>query len=169
MRRIETMTVEELREEVNFWRQNAACWLSSALFATAEGAMGLKAWRYNRSPGRQVRELSSVLGEALTGEGMFPGCEGCGKPVKPGELVVSFEDVGEMHARCAGASGDQLRDGGRIPVPLESLSLEEGEAPPDDPALSVYASSDLYTPEHIEAFVTEGRAWLESSRGRRWA
>jgi hypothetical protein len=170
-RAIETMTAEELREEVNFWRQNVACWLGAALQA-AESSVNpavLADYRRWNSPPHRVRELTHVLREALTGEEMFQSCEGCAKPVKPGQLVVTFEDVGEMHAECAGAPADQLYVGGRIPVPLESLELEPGEEPPADPAMHVHASQDLYTPDRIERFVAEGEAFLASPRGRRAA
>ncbi len=165
-RRIEAMSPDELREEVSHWRQTFACYLSDALRAVEDPAAA-KHWRREHSPGRRVRELAAVLAQALTGEEMFPSCERCGSPVKPGQLVVRFDDVGEVHAACAGAEADQLHEGGRIDVPAEMCVLEEGEPAPADPHLPIFTASDLYTPEQIAGWLAKGRAWLTSPAGRR--
>lgn len=41
----------------------------------------------NRSPRTPERELGGP-------------CENCGQPVEPGQIVLPYDDVGEMHANC---------------------------------------------------------------------
>ena len=59
------------------------------------------------------------------GEHEATECEACGNPIKPGDPVYSEENMGVIHAECAGpepesfvdADGEPLKPGDPIPNP----------------------------------------------------
>lgn len=149
-----------LLEERQHWREGAACHISD-LMRTIEHPDQ----RRGRGIGSLLRDLKeqvACLDAAMTGD-FHDHCEGCGYQVRPGELVISFEDIGEAHAACVGVDPDQLFDGGRQPVDPDSIVVEDGEEPPE-PFATVYRSSGLYTDEQIAERLERGRALLRARK-----
>lgn len=156
--------VTRLQDEARYWRQNAACWLSSALHDRGR-MISPGQLAYEQGPDRRVREFGSALSDALNGQ-FYPGCEGCDAEVRPGDPVINCADVGEMHAACMSATPAQIA-AGSMSVPFESLdtddlSEDQISAVREDPRLHIYPNTPLFTPERIAAYVVEAAALRDS-------
>lgn len=167
MLRLDQMTIEQLRDEVTYWRENLACLTKAALrdYDVALKA-GDDAATYALC-GFQglLSERSGLLNAALNGS-YFQTCEACSADIRPGQYVVYYQDVGEVHADCAGAVPDQLREGGRIPLSADELHLEDGEPAPADPHLTVTVSDLLFDEEAIEAIAQRAAATVRREHDR---
>jgi len=167
----EAMTMDQLLAEVLYWRENAACWLSASLHSAEalHEAKGEELFKHRRihffrnAPNRQVREFHSVLHDALHGD-LYQHCESCGEHLIPGQPTVSFEDVGAVHATCVGATPQDIA-AGRVSVPVEMIALEDGEAPPADPHLSITPEERLYTIAEIANLCTHAAGFLAKVEG----
>lgn len=63
-------------------------------------------------------------------------CSVCAKPIPPSSPVRYYDDIGEVHAICGGATPEQAVGGGRIPVDPDEFG---GEGPPPE-FVTVYLS-----------------------------
>lgn len=66
-------------------------------------------------------------------------CSVCAKPIPPSSPVRYYDDVGEVHAICGGATPEQAVAGGRIPVDPDEFS---GDGPAPE-YVEVYLSGTL--------------------------
>lgn len=153
------LTRDQLRDEVSYWRQNAAAQVQMALAElNQQPTPEQPPWRY--SVERRLREQVANLGCALRGD-LFESCGACPEPIRPGDPVVQYEDVGEVHARCAGASPSDI-EAGRIAVPFDALNTEdlteeEIAAARADPHMRIYPSEPYYTEARITEVHARGR------------
>lgn len=159
----DTMTDQQLRDEVHYWRAAVACHIGVAIAAYDNPPTDPEYARHLRE--RDLSGWVSYLSDALEGA-YHPLCEGCLEPVRPGDPVICYADVGEVHADC---NGKAYKVGDRIPVDLDSLDLEEGETPPVDPHFTVYAASAFYDTDRLAANLETGRAALLRIRADREA
>jgi hypothetical protein len=138
----DTMSEQDLREEVWFWRENAAAGLGFA-------RVDLKIAREMKKGGigalkKRIDEFVSMLTSALTGD-LHEGCGACGFSIRPGDACIWYEDIGEAHAACPAFEGgpQAAQVGDRIEMEPEAI-VWEGEGPPPD-HLVAHAHDRLYT------------------------
>ncbi|AKU43460.1 hypothetical protein CPT_Sansa56 [Caulobacter phage Sansa] len=147
---------EALEAEIHYWRSTAALMIQGVMreignSKTPDDIAALMVARLN--------PLVGSLRDAIDGDVFLGRCEPCGQHVKVGQLVVRYEDVGEVHAACVTDNPEHLKPGGRIPVDPEAVTLEEGEEMPEGgPALIVSEATDLMPPEEILRVLTEAEA-----------
>ena len=148
-----------LLQERQYWRETAAANISTMIAALNNSPPRL------RVPGPQVpkaavvaelREWTLALDGALSGSLGHVDCEICGHPVWPGQLVVAYSDVGEVHATCAGVPADQLHHGGAVKLHPDEIPAPEPGAPPHPGYMSVYVSETLYTDDAIAGRLAYG-------------
>ncbi len=95
------LTVEQLREEVEFWRANSAAFLWSM-------KIGVEAARVRgQHDFATIIEVNYMMPHATALELALGGeyhetCEACTKPLLRGQLVFQNTDGGELHAACLG-------------------------------------------------------------------
>jgi len=151
-----------LLEERQYWRETAAANIATLTHALEQPGPLKRA----RIPGPKVpvaairaelREWTSGLQGALSGEFGHQTCVGCGHAVKAGELVIYFDVEGEAHARCMGVPEDQLHSGGRVTLSPEEIPEPEPGEPPHPGYAAVYESSPLYTDEQIARIADHGQ------------
>lgn len=117
MRKVEDLSEQELRDEVRAWRADAAARLNA-----------LGAWELSLRRGLDddtacyVRvncirpSVAALQSHMVDGDYAEQTCgEGCGKPIRDGEWVYHFDDVGEIHVDCENptarpASADPTED-----------------------------------------------------------
>lgn len=161
-RPIDVLTVEELRDEVWYWRTDAAARLFFLMDAVKVTSPRANAGREAR---RHLAGLIETLSEALRGE-YHPACFCCAEPIRPGDAVISDVTEGEMHAECP-APGERstFRPGGKVFMEPESIVIDEDHPEGGDPALKpdhlvAHEASRLYTHEQIVAKLETARAVL---------
>lgn len=163
---VEHLSAKAAREEVRFWRAEAAATLEMAMsLLTSHRKNGNLDQEAELAVG-QFNPLRRALQDAIAGE-YFERCESCLEPVREGDLVVDFADVGEVHARCCGVEGEDLRAGFEIPVGPESLELDEGEDIPANPCLTVFAHAEHYTHDKVAEILAKALAFDRDDRACR--
>lgn len=134
--------VQLLRDEVTYWRQDAAARLRTAMIlARAAEAEGEE----NRAAEIRVGILyptRAALRNALSGDIYYPLCEHCSKPLQTGDAVYAVSDdgdcvTGEVHVDCAAPQGA---------LPPEAYR---------------YAESEDYGPDAIAATLAAATAFLD--------
>lgn len=144
--------VGALLEERRHWRETATANISTLVRALEGDHLR------PRIPGAKVpasairaelREWTLALDEALSGKVGLTRCPFCDYPVRPGELVIYFDDEGEAHAVCASIPADQLFDGGRMALAPDQIPDHGPGEAPHPGYVGVYASTALYTDAQI--------------------
>lgn len=164
----ETMTEQELRDEVWFWRGNTA---ASLFFAV--GALKDKDRRTGlRDRRREVEALTDLLTSALSGEALET-CFACGLPIREGEAVICDVEQGEMHAECpVDGRPRTLKPGDKVFMDPASICIDEDHPEGGDPALKpdhivAHAHARLYDTAGVIRQVETARAALKASgKGR---
>lgn len=143
-----------LLEEVWFWREEAAARLGFAIaeLRVATDREGPDSEAARRAAGTLQAAMES-LREALDGQFHNP-CPTCSTPLAPGQAVVTFEDAGDMHAACAGATEADVK-AGRMSVPFDSLDTEDM-----DPATIEQLRADPHVRIHPRARLYDDTAAL---------
>lgn len=145
------MTIEDLRKEVAFWRQNSA----ATLFGLTCSA---KVRLARNDPSavdlivNSLRPQMVALSEALAGDLDSLHCEACSLAIEDGQRVFSDAEGGYLHADCLGE-----------PTTTEGFVDAEGEPLAADapiPQSTVYA--EFYTPAKIVEQLAQTKAFLES-------
>lgn len=160
--------LRSLQDEVLYWRENMTCYLQDVVHQISEGRPATSN-AFASDPWRRLRELSSVLDDALTGK-VFQTCVSCGGDVRPGDMVIFYSDEGEAHASCVGATAEQIA-AGKMPVPIDALDVSdltetEIEAARADPSVTIYASSPYYGADRICEIAERARAMLADEEKR---
>jgi Demethylmenaquinone methyltransferase len=130
--------LKEAREEVLYWRRNVAAHLrTGVILARAAQQRGDQAEAV-RIAVMSINPMIAALDNALSGNVHYPLCEHCGRPVKPGDAVIHYEDGEVAHLDC---DNPQSPD----PLPPEATRHEVHE---DD------------TPEGIREALEDARAFV---------
>lgn len=119
-------TIEELREEVEYWRRDAVAraWSAAVMVEAAmEKGDDQEAAIY------RVGQLSAALNAIRDAEAKqwHSTCEGCGKALRTGQLVHPYEDGVTVHVNCddpASAKADehsQVYDDGFSPDEMAGM------------------------------------------------
>lgn len=143
----DAMTEAQLRDEVWFWRTEAAAGLS-------ERRIQLKLARETKRGGigllkREIERLEALLAAALAGE-LHDRCFACGSEIRPGDACLSDVEMGEMHAMCPiDGRASTVAPGDKVYMEPESL-VWEGDGPKPD-HLVAFAHERLYTTAQIAA------------------
>lgn len=155
--------VELMQDEIAFWRQSTACYIALARYDLERLQRGEEPLT---SPQARLREHVRCLQAASDGE-FFQRCEACGKPVRPGQAVVSSAEVGEIHAQpCMGAPDEQVKQG-RMPADPETIEREDEDDPAEaaeiaaDPHFSIHASEPALSQAQVLAELMHGAAILK--------
>lgn len=142
-RMAEADNAQRLRDEVTFWRQDAAARLSIALtLAKAAERDG------DEQRGADIRvsillPTRSALRSALNGDLHWPLCEGCGEAIEAGDVVFTYESGEVTHVDC----GDR-------------------QGPVGTPESTVHAEDPEFTPDGIAATLTKVTAYLDGADGQ---
>lgn len=123
------------REEVQFWRADAAARL---MLATGAYRIAQKVRDAAAAIDVKVNKIDPILHAFRDADaGAFSVlCEGCGRPLSDGQPVVHFEDAGYVHVDCG-----------------------EPDAPAEGEGVSLY--EDLFTAERMAGAIAEARALSE--------
>lgn len=141
--------------EIRYWRANQALMIERAMrYVSASQTPATVA----DSIMNMLKPDLAAMAEVLEGNVHLGFCEPCGQPIKRGQLITHYNDVGDVHAECAGAEPDQMVAGGKIPLTLADLDLEEGEEPPKDPHLLVSVAEDFLNAERIVEIMNQANA-----------
>jgi len=152
-RRYWTALIDELaqlREEVHFWRANAAATLSTAVMMAEAAARKGDTDEEARILVSTILPQSTALRDALAGD-YHEYCESCGKPLLDGQPVVSDVDCGDIHAQCVGASPAEI-EAGEMWVNAASLDASDGPAATRTDGkgrLAILVRAGDYTPDRI--------------------
>lgn len=163
-RKVEDLSLEDLREEVWFWRTDAAAGLASMIAerqarppseAEAEESEGLLAY------------AAEALHDALRGR-YHERCFACGFSIQPGDAVISDVNEGEMHASCPDQEGgaQAIKPGDKVFMDRDSIVIDQdhpegGEASEKPDHIVAHEATRLYTHEQIVAKVTTAMAKAE--------
>lgn len=137
-RAVESLTLEQLRDEVTYWRQDAAARLLMALALAKAAEIKGEEDRCAQITVSTIFPTRAALSNALNGEVYWPVCEGCSSPVHPGDAVYAYEDGGEGHCDC-----DQPQMADPLPENAYRHQLDEE-----------------FTPEGIQRALAAAEAWL---------
>lgn len=143
MIRIEDLTEQQRLDELHHWRADAAARLRTAMtLAKAAEAKGEDA-RCSEITVSIIFPTRAALANALTLDVLWPSCEGCGKPLADGDVVLAVGDeegfqTGELHADC---------DNPRTEFPSEGSY--------------VFASDPDYSHEAIVTTLKQAQAWMD--------
>jgi hypothetical protein len=150
-----------LLEERHFWRETAACRISSlAVAVVGDGRMHRRPIVPKSALRQELLETVQALESALAGD-FFPACEACGEQVRPGDATIYDVDCGEMHADCcAPSSQSPVRPGDKVFLDPESIVVEDGETPRDHIVAGV--ASSLFTDTQIAEHLAGGVRLLEA-------
>lgn len=149
----DTMSLEDLRDEVWFWRTEAAASLHERRIqlrlARERGGRGVGLLK------REIERLRALLTSALAGE-LHEGCPACGEPIRPGDACLSDVEMGQMHAMCPiGGRVSTVRPGDRVYMEPEAI-VWEGEGPKPD-HLIAFSHERLYTTAQVAEAVAGER------------
>jgi hypothetical protein len=151
------MSEEMLRAEAWFWRQNVAAMLGEAL-------VGI-----DRDPLRRLRDLTTMLEAALTGD-LHPTCFICAEPLLVGQATLREAEEGEVHAACLGdpLDGDgPIKPGDKVQCDPEGFVDAEGEPIADhDGIVEAGVYERLYTTRQLAEKVAKGQAFLADDKAR---
>lgn len=156
----DTMSVEDLRDEVWFWRDNAAATLVQEIvklrMLEEGGRRGVVRKR------RSIQSVADLLEAALFGD-VNATCFACGLPIRAGDACISDVEGGEMHAECPDSGrASTLKPGDKVFVDPDSI-VWEGEGPKPD-HLIAHACERLFTVDQLVRRVDEARAAIAGRR-----
>lgn len=159
-------TAADLIDEIEFWRKDAAARIQ-VMYTVAvarsqkgneRGAIDMKV--------NYLLPTVNALSQALAGE-YHVGfeCELCGKPVRSGDLVVGYDDVGDVHVNCQSKPGAYIyKAGDEIRIDKDSLDVEAMKAAgtpiPENPVMTVHVFDDMFGPEKIAETLAKAEAFL---------
>lgn len=165
LRKIDDLSLEQLRDEVWFWRTDAAARLFFRMGEVRDTKVTTKAgWEARR----RLSGLIESLSDALAGK-YHPECFACLQPIRPGDAVITDVTEGGMHAECpVDGQPSTAKPGDKIFMDPESIVIDEdhpegGEAREKPDHLVAHAASRLYSEEQIVAKVEAARALLEQA------
>lgn len=150
-----------LLEERHFWRETAACHISSLVVALAgDRRMHCRPIVPRSALRQELRETVESLRAAFAGD-FFPICEACGEAVRPGDATLRDVDCGDLHADCCAAESQQpVKPGDKVFLDPESIVVEEGEAPRDH--IHAGVAANLLTDAEIAERLVVGVRALEA-------
>lgn len=157
------MTEAELREEVWFWRTEAA---SGLFFLTVEARAAMEKDPEGTETFQlrdRVRQRREALISALTGD-LFDSCDVCTDPILWGAACLRDVEMGDVHAECMGApmpGAGPIAPGDKVQCDPEGIVGPDDEPIPDsDGILIAYAHDRLYTTPQILKRLDEAAALL---------
>ncbi len=166
----EDMSLQQLRDEVAYWRAEAR---ASLHFALTDARMAADKGDHERAEDiirDRLRQSAGSLESALNGE-IHMLCEACGKPLRDGQLTIASDDTNDVHAECMGATPENLATGG-IWVDPQSIVTWDGEPPALNaegkarlPILPFDAG--LGTIGDMRSLIGEARRWAETYQAQR--
>lgn len=161
-RKVEDLTLDELRDEVWLWRTDAAARLYGRMDDVRKSSPRARAGREAR---RHLCGDVETLSDALAGV-YDPICFACLLPIKPGDAVICDVDEGEMHAACpVDGQPSTAKPGDKIYMEPESIVIDEDHPEGGDPALKpdhivAHEASRLYSHDQLVDRLTAARALL---------
>lgn len=161
---VDQLTIEQLRDEVWFWRTDAAARLYFRMDDVKQTRATTHAGREAR---RHLAGDAETLSDALTGR-YHPECFACALPIFPGHAVISDVNEGEMHAECPAEGRERtIKPGDKVFMDRESIVTDEdhpegGELADKPDHIVAHAASRLYSDEQIAARLDAARALLNA-------
>jgi len=157
----DAMTAEQLRDEVWYWRTEAAADLGFRLCEVENPDLRTD-FRGRATLKRRVEARVSLLSNALSGD-IFEACSICGEAIRPGVALIRDVDMGDCHAECMG-DPEIKREGGARPGdtilvdPESVVGFDDEPDPESDGRLIAHEHSRLYTTDQIAAKLEMARA-----------
>lgn len=162
----DTVTISQaeydaLTSERRHWRETAAIAICDLMRSAAgDHRLSLLGPKVARSAIMQQLEMwVSLLGDAVEGR-VSPLCDACGKPVLPGDVCLSYSDVGSVHADCNHPRPGKLQAGQRVVITDGAWTDEDGREHTGPCVATLFEETALYTDEKIAQILAEGRAAL---------
>jgi len=136
--------VTRLLDEIIYWRQDAAARLRTAMTLARAAEDKFEEDRAAEILVSIIYPTRTALANALSGDIYWPLCEGCSKPLQPGDAVYAIgDDDGD-----GGATGE---------VHIDCQDPQRAHLPPD---AHRYVESEDFGPEAIAAILAKANAFL---------
>lgn len=156
-RDVDAMSLEQLRDEVWYWRTDAAAQLGTLMLVVGGGCKDLRG-----TPRKRAAYLVDLLGSAVAGE-VHEICFVCAEPLRPGEAAINDVEMGDMHAACPTlCSGPPIQPGDKVFMDPEGI-VWEGDGPKPDHIVA-HAVERLYSAARIVEKLAAAQAVLSKAK-----